>query len=179
MTSESILVAAAYEKTDKAEDAVRDLGQAGFGQRDISVMYTDRGHVTEQGVISGALFGGLVGGLTGLFFPPLGMIIAAGPILGSLAAAISGAGLGAVTVGAVSGLGASLIQMGMPKEIAGRFGEHIHKGDTLVVVHTTRDQSAQAQEILAAHHPRTETGAQSAQSNQGAVVTPAVTPGKD
>ncbi len=165
MPSETILVAASFEKSEQAEAAVADLGKAGFGQGDISLMYTDRKHVVEQGVMSGVLFGGVVGGLVGLLFPPAGIIVAAGPILGAVASALSSAGVVAVAGGALSGLSSALVQAGMPHDIATQFGEHIHKGDTLVVVHATPDQAPKARQSLAAHSPRasTDTLAQSDQ----------------
>jgi hypothetical protein len=157
MARETILVAAAFEKSDDAEAAVADLDRAGFWKGDISVMYTDKAHMAEQGVISGALFGGVVGGLVGLLFPPAGMIIAAGPILGALASAIGTGATLAVATGAVSGLASVLIQIGMPREMADRFGGQIHKGDTLVVVHTAPDLAPKAHQVLEAHNPRAET----------------------
>jgi hypothetical protein len=171
MTSESILVAAAFEHPADAEAAVKDLGAAGFGTGDVSVMYTDKSHLAKEGIIEGAAFGGLIGGLVGLFFPPLGMIVAAGPILGSLASGIAGAGTTAIAGAALYGLTNTLVQVGMPKEMAGRFGGHVHKGDTLVVVHTVRDSSDKARGILDAHKPRTAETEQPTEA--GAVAMPA------
>lgn len=164
MTTESTLVAATYEKPADAEAAVRDLGTAGFGAQDISVMYTDKGHVAKEGIVEGAVFGGVIGGLVGLLFPPVGLIVAAGPILGSLAAAIAGAGTTAVAGAALLGMTDTLIQIGMPKEMAGRFGEHVHKGDTLVVVHTKPDTAERARAILEQHAPRAEASGEAAAS---------------
>lgn len=177
MTSESILVAAAFAQPEEAEAAVQDLGRAGFSQNDFSVVYTDRSHVAEQGLLHGAVFGGIVGGLTGLLFPPLGVLVAAGWILGPLAAGLVGAGIGATAVGAVSGITSALVQVGMPNEVAGRFGEHVHKGDALVIVHTNRELAEQARSILESHHPRTATDSHpEAQPEQGVVVTSVTTP---
>lgn len=170
MTSESILVAAAYEHPADAEAAVKDLGAAGFGPGDVSVMYTDKAHLAKEGIIEGAAFGGLIGGLVGLFFPPLGLIVAAGPILGSLASAIASAGTTAVAGAALYGLTNTLVQVGMPKEMADRFGGHVHRGDTLVVVHTARDSADRAHGLLEAHHPRVDESAPAAAS--GAVTVP-------
>lgn len=69
------------------------------------------------------------------------------------------AAAGALTVGALGGLVAGLIQLGMPEEIATRLGEHVHKGDTLVIVHAMNEEAAaRARSILAAHNPRPEAG---------------------
>jgi hypothetical protein len=171
--TESILVAAAFPKPDEAEAAVRELGQAGFGQGDISLMYTDPGRVTEQGLLHGALFGGVIGGLVGLLFPPLGIIIAAGPLLGPLAAGLAGAGTLAVAGAALGGLTNGLLALGMPREMATRFAGHVHRGDALVVVHAAPDQAPAARAILERHHPRTaETGeAQQAAAREGGSAT--------
>jgi len=158
MVSESVLVAAAFERAEDAEAAVKELGQAGFGQGDISLVYTDTGHVTEQGIVRGAVFGGVIGGLVGLLFPPLGMVIAAGPILGSLASAISSAGFVAVAGAALNGLVSALVSLGMPQDMADRFGSHVHRGDTLVVVHAAQDEAEKARQSLEAHHPRADAG---------------------
>ena len=156
MVSESMLVAAAFPQPEDAEAAVKELGQAGFGEGDISLMYTDPRRVTEQGLVQGAIFGGVVGGLVGLLFPPVGIIVAAGPILGSLASALTSAGTVAVAGAALYGLTNALVAIGMPKEMADRFGGHVHKGDALVVVHTARDDAERARALLEQHQPRAE-----------------------
>lgn len=157
MPSETILAAASYEKSEDAKAAVADLGKAGFGQGEISLMYTDRKHVVEQGIMGGVLYGGVIGGLVGLLFPPAGIVVAAGPILGAVASALSTAGVVAVAGGALSGLTSALVQAGMPHDVATQFGEHIHKGDTLLVVHTTSEQAQLARRALDAHNPRAST----------------------
>jgi hypothetical protein len=148
MPSETILAAASYEKSEDAEAAVADLGKAGFGQGK---------HVVEQGIMGGVLYGGVIGGLVGLLFPPAGIVVAAGPILGAVASALSTAGVVAVAGGALSGLTSALVQAGMPHDVATQFGEHIHKGDTLLVVHTTSEQAQLARRTLDAHNPRAST----------------------
>ena len=159
MVSQSNLVAATFEHPADAEAAVKQLGTAGFGVGDISLMYTDTGHVTGQGVVEGAVFGGVLGGLVGLLFPPLGMVIAAGPILGTLASAISSASFVGVAGAALNGLVSALVQLGMPQDMADRFGNHVHRGDTLVVVHAAPAEADKARQILQQHNPRTDAGA--------------------
>jgi uncharacterized membrane protein len=154
MVSESILVAASFEKPEQAEAAVRELGEMGLARGDVSLAYTDTAHVVKEGLLQGAVFGGLVGGLVGLLFPPVGIVVAAGPLLGVLASALSSAGTLAVAGAAVGTLASGLIELGMPKEMATRFGEHIHKGDALVVVHSTPEQADRVRQILEAHTPR-------------------------
>jgi uncharacterized membrane protein len=157
MVAQTWLEAATYSQATDAQAAVAELRQAGFTEQDISVIYTDAGHTIQAGMINGAIWGGVLGALWGLLFPPLGLLVVAGPILGVF---ISGTGLaaaGAVTVAALDGLISALIHLGMPREIATRMGERVHKGDTLVIAHAYNpEQAEQARAILAAHNPRAE-----------------------
>ena len=92
-----------------------------------------------------------------MLFPPIGLLIVAGPILGVFISGVGLAAAGAVTVSALDGLITALILLGMPREMATRLGEHVHKGDALVIVHAVSpDRAEQARAILAAHHPRVE-----------------------
>jgi uncharacterized membrane protein len=157
MVAQTWLEAATYPQATEAQAAVADLRREGFTEQDISVIYTDAGHTVRAGMINGAVWGGVLGALWGLLFPPVGLLVVAGPILGIF---LSGAGLaaaGAVTVAALDGLITALIHLGMPREIATRMGERVHKGDALVIVHANNpDQAERARTILEAHHPRTE-----------------------
>ncbi len=173
MVSETVLVAASYEQPADAEAAVKELGGAGFEEGDISLLYTDKGHLAKEGLVTGAAFGGMLGGLVGLLFPPSGLIVAAGPVLGTLASSLAGAGATAVTGGALYALTNTLIQVGMPKEMAGRFGETVHKGDTLVIVHAGTDRADQARAIVNAHGPRTSDDSRSSAPETAAAPAPA------
>ena len=157
MVTQTWLEAATYPQAADAQAAVAELRREGFTEPEISVLYTDAGHPIHAGMINGPLGGGVRGVLWGLLFPPVGLLVAAGPILGVF---ISGVGLGAagaVTVAALDGIISALIHLGMPKEMATRLGERVHKGDTLVIVHATSpDRAERARAILAAHHPRAE-----------------------
>jgi hypothetical protein len=65
---------------------------------------------------------------------------------------LSGMGLaaaGAVTVAALDGLISALLHLGMPREMATRLGERVHKGDMLVIVHAANpDLAEKARAIL-------------------------------
>ena len=152
--SESVLVAAAFSNKENAEQAVKDVVEAGVPKSAISLVYTDTGSVVKEGLLQGALFGGVVGGLVGLLFPPLGVLIAAGPILGTLASALSSAVPLAVAGAAIGGIGGGLVELGMPKDMADRFGGHIHKGDAVVIVHASTDEVPKVRQILEAHQPQ-------------------------
>lgn len=157
MVAQTWLEAATYPNQADAQAAVAELRREGFGEHQISVIYTDAGHTIQAGMITGAIWGGVLGALVGLLFPPVGLLVTAGPILGVF---LSGVGLGAataVTVAALDGLIAALIHLGMPREMATSLGERVQKGDALVIVHATNpDEAERARAILAAHNPRAE-----------------------
>lgn len=158
MVAETRILAAAFAETSDAQAAVRDLQQHGFPEHNISVVYTDTGHSVRAGLLSGAVWGGVLGAVLGLLFPPLGLLVAAGPIAGVLASGATLGAVGALTVGGLDALISGLVQLGLPQEIATGLGEHVHKGDTLVIVHASSpEEASQAQQVLEAHHPRTET----------------------
>jgi hypothetical protein len=157
MVAQTWLEAATYSDETDAQAAVAELRREGFGEQDISVIYTDAGHTVEAGMINGAIWGGVLGALVGLLFPPVGLLITAGPILGVFLSGVGLGAVGAVTVAALDGLIAALVHLGMPREIATSLGERVQKGDALVIVHAkSPDQAERARAILAAHHPRAE-----------------------
>ena len=97
------------------------------------------------------------GALVGLLFPPVSLLVAAGPILGVFLSGVGLGAAGAVTVAALDGLIAALVHLGMPQEVATSFGERVQKGDTLVIAHAkSPEQAERARAILAAQHPRVE-----------------------
>ena len=169
MVAQVWLEAATYPNPADAQETVAELRREGFGEQEISVIYTDAGHTIQAGMITGAIWGGVLGALVGLLFPPVGLLVVAGPILGVFLSGVGLAAAGAVIVAALDGLIAALIHLGMPREIATRLGERVHKGDTLVIVHATSpDRAERARAILAAHHPRVE----GAPESQGIVSVP-------
>src|SRR5258708_26407590 len=114
MVAQTWLEAATYPQAADAQAAVAELKREGFDERDISVLYTDTGHTIQAGLINGAVWGGVLGALVGLLFPPAGLLVAAGPILGAF---LSGGGLcaaGAGTVAALDGLISALIHPALP-----------------------------------------------------------------
>ena len=170
MVTQVWLEAAAYPNSKDAQAAVNELRSNGFDEDSISIVYTDAGHTIKAGALNGAIWGGVLGALFGFLFPPVGLLIAAGPIVGVLASGATLAAAGALTVGSLGALVSALIQLGMPEEIATDLGERVHKGDTLVIVHAANEESAAlARRILAAHNPRPAVG----QASSGVVsVTP-------
>src|SRR6202044_3483950 len=87
--------------------------------------------VTAGGVVGGTL--GLLAGIGALAIPGVGPLIAAGPIMATLA----GVGVG----GAVGGLVGALVGMGIPEYEAKRYEGAVKGGGTLLSVHCdTSDQ---------------------------------------
>jgi hypothetical protein len=133
-----------FSTRTQAESCVDTLKKSGFMQDDISVLMsspdsthelaTEKNTKTPEGATTGATAGGVIGGTLGLLagigslaIPGVGPLIAAGPIMATLA------GLGA---GAVAGgfLGA-LVGMGIPEYEAKRYERRVKDGGILLSVH--------------------------------------------
>lgn len=141
-----------------AESAVDRLIAAGFSNQDVSVLMADnesaRQFATEkntkapEGTTTGGVVGGAVGGTLGLLagigalaIPGVGPLIAAGPIMATLA----GLGVG----GAVGGLVGALIGLGIPEYEAKRYEGRVKDGGILVSVHCdTSDEISRAKDVL-------------------------------
>lgn len=155
MVAETRLVAAAYPIHADAQAVVKELRDEGVGESEISVVYTDAGHQIGAGLLNGAIWGGVMGAFLGLLFPPVGLLVLAGPIVGELASGAGLAAFGAITLGALQGVTMALVHVGMAQDVATTLGEHIHKGDALIIVHAPdATVSTKAQGIMQAHHPR-------------------------
>jgi len=160
--SKSIFCIAPRE--EQANRIIDSLKAAGFPNNDISVLFPDKtttrnfAHekntkapegtttgVTTGGVIGGTL--GLLAGIGALAIPGVGPLIAAGPIVASLA----GLGVG----GAVGGIVGALIGLGIPEYEAKRYEGAVKGGGTLLSVHCDT-----AEQIDSAKAGLKETGAQ-------------------
>lgn len=142
----------------QAEITVKRLEVMGFPPLDISVLFPDRRgshdfgfeHHTKapEGALAGAAVGAVAGAALGMAFglgllavPPLGALVAAGPILAALSVAAVLALLGAV-LGAIVGLTVPEIQA---KHYVGK----VRTGSILVGVHVNdRDELARAREVM-------------------------------
>lgn len=138
--------------------AVDQLKASGFRNTDISVLMADNrsnkdfAHEkdtkapegTTTGVTTGAVIGGVLGWLAGigsLAIPGVGPLIAAGPIMATLA----GAGIGGATGGVIG----ALIGMGIPEYEAKRFEGMVKEGKALISVHCDKQEwVSKAKEIL-------------------------------
>ena len=143
-----------------AETAIDRLVAAGFSNKDVSVLMSDKQGTkdlatekntkTPEGTTTGVIAGGGVGGTLGLLaglgalaIPGVGPLIAAGPIMATLA----GLGVG----GAVGGLIGALVGMGIPEYEAKRYEGRVKEGGILISVHcNSSEEVSRAKDILKA-----------------------------
>jgi hypothetical protein len=149
-----VIVVALFEERSEAEEAIRDLKNAGFTNEQIGVATQGRieagearserssgdgesGRIVEEtasglaeGAAAGALTGGIIGGLVGLVSSLL--IPGVGPLVvgGVLASSLLGMGVGAATGGLIG----ALVGMGVPEEDARYFDAGLREGRTLLTV---------------------------------------------
>lgn len=108
-------------------------------------------HVGEQKVesatgvvtdaVRGATWGSLLLGLTGLAIPGVGPILAAGSVGVALLTGLAGTGLGVLNF---NNLASALTKLGISEEEARAYGDHLSRGDYLVIVEGTPEQMQQA-----------------------------------
>jgi hypothetical protein len=111
-------------------------------------MGTEKATKAPEGAAAGAGSGAVLGGTLGLLagigalaIPGVGPLIAAGPIMATLA----GMGVG----GTIGGLTGALIGVGIPEYEAKRYEGRLQKGGILLSVHCdTSEEVKQAKEIL-------------------------------
>jgi len=147
-----------FNSISQADECVSALIDAGFRNKDISILAADKTTTKElatekntkapEGATTGATTGGVIGGTIGLLagigaiaIPGVGPLIAAGPIMATLA----GLGAGA----AAGGLVGTLVGLGMPEYEAKRYEGHVRNGGTLVSVHCdSSDWASKAKYML-------------------------------
>jgi hypothetical protein len=158
MSAKNTAVFGIYPTYSAVEIGVDGLKAAGFSNRDISVLFPqsagskdfahEKGTKAPEGATTGAgtgvVLGGALGWLLGvgaLAIPGLGLFVAAGPIMATLA----GAGVG----GTVGGITGALIGMGIPEYEAKRYEGRVKDGGILLSVHCdSSDWTKQAKETL-------------------------------
>lgn len=151
-----------YDRFEDAQQAVQALHDSGFSKEDISLIARDatgefsrhlegtqEGETRDvsEGAATGAGIGAVLGGLGGLLLglgalaiPGIGPVIAAGPIVSTLA----GAGIGAVAGGLVG----SLVDLGIPEEHAEYYSEGVRRGGTLLVVRSNDERADMVADIM-------------------------------
>jgi hypothetical protein len=144
MKKRSKAVFGIYKTRNEVDIAVSILRNDGFRTEDISVLlpqligaqnfFHRKGSKAPEGAAAGGGTGLILGGLVGLLLgagsltiPGLGALIAAGPLLSTMA----GIGFGG-TVGALAG---ALVGYGIPEYEAKRYEGFVKKGGILLSVH--------------------------------------------
>jgi hypothetical protein len=168
MAAKQTPVLGIYPDYASVEKAVDVLKEAGFRNKDISVLFPekagskafahDKGTRAPEGAAAGAGTGAVLGGTLGwlvgigtLAIPGVGPFIAAGPLM----AALAGMGVG----GAVGGITGALIGVGIPEHEAKRYEVRVKEGAILLSVHAdSSDWTKRAEKILE------QTGAQNISS---------------
>jgi len=146
-------------KTDaQAIRIANRLKTSGFAPSDISILAPDRGGVRDlghenstkapegaaAGDTTGALLGGALGWMAGigaLAIPGLGPLIAAGPILATLAGLAAG--------GTAGGLTGGLVGLGIPEYEAQQYEGKLREGNILLCAHARdSNEAATARKIF-------------------------------
>ena len=153
MSSKNVAVFGIYATPSTAEAAVDHLLANGFTNSAISVLLPDdestrafaheKSTKAPEGTATGVATGGVIGGTLGLLagigalaIPGVGPLIAAGPIM----ATIAGVGAG----GAVGGIVGALVGMGIPEYEAKRYEGAVKDGGTLLSVHCDTSEQVDA-----------------------------------
>ena len=159
-TSELNSVVAIYDTHEKAEQAIKELQEAGVDMKSLSI--AGRNTHTDEHVVGyynagdrmkywgkvGAFWGGFWGLLFGsaaFAIPGLGPILVAGPLVAWIVAGLEGA----VVVGGVSAVGAALVSIGIPKDSVIKYEMALKTDKFMLVVHGTPDAVAKAKDIIA------------------------------
>jgi hypothetical protein len=158
MSDKKTAVFGIYSTRNAAEQAAEALVNGGFATGDISVLLpenlgtreigTEKSTKAPEGATAGAGTGAVLGGALGLLagigalaIPGVGPLIAAGPIMATLA----GMGVG----GTVGGLTGALVGLGIPEYEAKRYEGILQKGGILLSVHcSTSDEVTRSKQIL-------------------------------
>ena len=149
-------VSAVFDTRVSATNAVERLAKDGFTDKDISIMMSEgtRGRdfaievetKAPEGAATGATIGGVIGGAaaalvaTGVLAAPGIGLLAAGPILATLA----GVGAG----GAVGGLSGALVGMGVPEHEAKIINDELKEGAILVGVRAHDEDAERAENVF-------------------------------
>lgn len=146
-----------FDNYSSAESAANQIKQNGFETNDISILAKDSDDESPEsfhnsssdsspihdnisdGVVSGTVLGSLAGLLVGIgtvVVPGLGVIAAAGPIVGLIS--------GAVTGGVVGGL----VDLGIPEDDSMAYENEIKNGRILLSMRCEDDSISNISEIL-------------------------------
>jgi len=163
MTKENSVVAI-YQTHSGAEEAVKELQRGGVDMHKLSIV--GKGYHTDEQVVGyyntgdrmkywgkiGAFWGGFWGLLFGsavFVIPGLGPILAAGPVVAWIVAALEGA----VEVGVLGALGAGLYSIGIPKDSIVKYNAALQSDQFLLIAHGTAAEVAKAKDIIDTTNP--------------------------
>ena len=162
--SEQNAVVAIYGTHEGAEEAIKELQRAGIDMRTLSIIGKDS-HTDEHAVgyyntgdrmkywgKIGAFWGGFWGLLFGSAFfaiPGIGPVLAAGPVVAWIVAALEGAAI----VGGASAIGAGLYSIGIPRDSVVQYELAIKTDKFLVMVHGTASEVEKAKDVLEGTRP--------------------------
>ena len=182
MTKNNSIVAI-YKSHTEAETAVKELEQAGFDMKKLSIVGRD--YHTDENVVGyyntgdrmkywgkmGAFWGGFWGLLFGsafFFVPGVGPLLFAGPIVSYIVGALEGA----VVVGGLSALGAGLYGMGIPKNSILQYETAVKSGKYVLIAHGSDAETVHARAIISRTNPEALQEHQPKRiSNEAAVMT--------
>lgn len=159
-------IVATYPTHTVAEAAIKELQQAGFDMKKLSIVGRD--YHTDEHVVgyynigdrmkvwgkTGAFWGGIWGFLFGSAFfwiPGVGPLLVAGPLVGWIVGALEGA----IVVGGLSALGAGLYSLGIPEDSIVQYETALKIGKFILIVHGSADDTIHAREILNRTWPET------------------------
>jgi len=165
-------IVAIYPTHTAAEAAVRELQQAGFDMKKLSIIgrdyHTDE-HVTGYynagdrmkywgGV--GAFWGWIWGCLFGsafFFVPGIGPLLVGGPLVAWIVGALESAAV----VGGVSAIGAGLVSLGIPKDSILQYETALKTDKFVIIAHGDMEEIHHARAIL------DDTNAESMEHHEG------------
>ena len=159
-------VVAVYPSHTAAEVAIKELQKSGFDLKKLSIVGRD--YHTDEHVVgyynvgdrmkvwgkTGAFWGGVWGLFFGSAFfwvPGLGPLLVAGPLVSWIVGALEGA----VVVGGLSAIGASLYSLGIPKDSILQYETDLKAGKFVLLAHGSVDDVAGAKDILTRTQPVT------------------------
>jgi len=157
-------VVAIYPSHTAAEAAIKELQKSGFDLKKLSIVGRD--YHTDEHVVgyynvgdrmkvwgkTGAFWGGVWGLFFGSAFfwvPGLGPLLVAGPLVSWIVGALEGA----VVVGGLSAIGASLYSLGIPKDSILQYETALKAGKFVLLAHGSVDDAARAKDILTLTEP--------------------------
>lgn len=122
----------------RQDTALGDLPEAGVAQS------TDLIPAMEKGVLAGGVTG-LLAGVVAVTFPPAGLVLGGGAILGITTVS---AGFGAWMAG--------MVGIGLPSSQLEKFESRIEAGELLMMIDVPRIEVADVEAMVQRHHPEAE-----------------------